>query len=91
MLRFAVGAVTALVVTVPAPAQIDQIKAKLDAEGRVELHTSGLVIEKADYRHDGKAVEAVLVHAWSRATTGARSTRCRSWCGSPAAASRCSP
>src|SRR5882672_9082525 len=63
MLRFALAFVTALTVTVPALAQIDQIKAKLDAEGHVELHSSGLVIEKADYRHEGKAVEAVLVHA----------------------------
>jgi dipeptidyl aminopeptidase/acylaminoacyl peptidase len=63
MFRFALAVVTALVVTPPAPAQVDEIKAKLDAEGRVELHSSGLVVEKADYRHDGKAVEAVLVHA----------------------------
>ena len=60
---FAFALVTALVSTVPAPAQIDQIKAKLEAEGRVELPSSGLVVEKADYRHEGKAVEAVLVHA----------------------------
>jgi dipeptidyl aminopeptidase/acylaminoacyl peptidase len=63
MLRFAAALVAALVANVPAPAQIDQIKAKLDAEGRFELRTAGLVIEKADYSHDGKAVEAVLVHA----------------------------
>jgi dipeptidyl aminopeptidase/acylaminoacyl peptidase len=63
MPRFALALFAALVVAVPAPAQIDQIKAKLDAEGRAELHSSGLVVEKADYRHEGKAVEAVLVHA----------------------------
>jgi dipeptidyl aminopeptidase/acylaminoacyl peptidase len=65
MLQFTFALVTGLLVTAPAPASIDQIKAKLDAEGRVELHSAGLIIEKADYRHDGKSVEAVLVHAAS--------------------------
>jgi dipeptidyl aminopeptidase/acylaminoacyl peptidase len=63
MRRWAVPIVAALIVAAPAASQVDQIAKELDAKGRVELHGSGLVIEKADYRHDGKAVEAVLVHA----------------------------
>jgi dipeptidyl aminopeptidase/acylaminoacyl peptidase len=68
MLHFELALVTVLAAAGPAPTQIDQIMAKLDADGRVELHASGLVIENADYRHDGKAVEAVLVHS----TAGSR-------------------
>jgi hypothetical protein len=40
MHRFALALVTALLVAAPASAQIDQIKAKLDAEGRFELRTA---------------------------------------------------
>ncbi len=63
MRRLAVSFCLALILAVPTSAQIEQISKELDAKGRVELHSSGLVVEKADYRHDGKAVEAVLVHA----------------------------
>lgn len=59
-LMFLLAALAASAVAQPQRLQLDEIKTRIEQQGRVELPASGLVIERAGFENGGATVEAVV-------------------------------